>query len=622
MLRIGPADSELAVDIANWLPAALPALLQAAGRGDPARQTKQGPARRDHAVDDRPVLRRADRRSNKQDPDPGRDPLDGRPRGISVVGADRDGALALLRLDLDELVKPDVLRPQTEVFARTDVTPVFLGPRIPQGATDAVILPLPEPRDDGAERAPGPAEIGIVDAGIAFWNPAFGESFATFGTLTPGTGTSLLSELPASRIDAMRVQGHDRAGDRKNRAELASRFPESVYAPQPGRAPALGPDARAHGTAMSDLVHRTVPGARLHGLELPISVLRDATGGALRGLLDAALRAVVLLAARQRADRRPFRMVVLLAYGFPGGPQDGPEPEVLARLRGTLAAFAGLGIEVDVVLPMGNHLQDQAYARLPVADGDTTGLRRLDWRLLSDDHSANTVELVHGGGVPALTLRAPDGATATRTADMPFAILCRNGRPIGALLTTPLPDGRARTRITLAATAARDTIAARTPPGRWRLELAEGGDLRAWVLRDDSGFEDDRSAPYRRSWFEDPHYRARDERGLPGRDDTLHPESAVRRAGSVSLLALSSDGAAHPVAAGWRMPDGTVTGAVYSGLYPPGHPRQPETVVIETPGPFAGHPALGNGSARPFRVSGTSVAAALHVGRLADPGGP
>ena len=498
--------------------------------------------------------------------------------------------------------------------------PAFLDPRLGPGFDGAKRLPLPDGARETAEGDDRPAEVVVVDAGIAFWNPAFGRRFASVGAIRPdGPGRLLLDALDRSEIDAMVLRGATTLGDVRNREQLARRFPGSVFAARDGHPPLVRREHLAHGTAMADLVARTIhPEARLHGVELPVSVLRDPTGGALRGLLDVALRGAVLLAARHRPPPEPLRVVVLMAYGFPGGPQDGAAPpDVLARLSRSLAAFAGRGIAVEVVLPMGNHLQDRAHARLPETEGRDAPW--LDWRILPDDHSANVVELIHDRGVPALCVAAPDGSVAVRREGWPLALLFGGRGPIGAILTEPLSDGRGRTRVALAPTAGRDTAIPRAPFGRWRLRLDAGGAAQAWVLRDDAGFDDDRAAPYRRSWFEDRAYRPRDAIGMPGLDDALHPASAVRREGSASLLALSAEPAVEPVAASWDGPAASPVGASYSGLFAPGHGRAPTPVVVEAPGPFRGLAALGNGSARVFRVSGTSVAAALRAGALSHP---
>lgn len=539
-----------------------------------------------------------------------------------MLGTTDDGGVELVGLRAHDLTSPGTLEKLLGRFRRTAAAPVFLGPRLPEDFADSLVLPLPAPRCGGTPDPAEPAEIGIVDAGIAFWNPAFDGRFASVGGLATvrrpagSPPTSLLTKLAAGELTDMAAIGGDATGDAANRARMATILPQSVFAVEDGRPSPVRPESLSHGTAMADFVLQTAhPEARLHGLELPVSVLRDATCGALRGLLDAAIRGVVSMAADRRHDSAPFRIVVLVAYGFTGGPQDGDAPDVIDRLRGTISEFAAIGIIVQVVLAMGNHLQDQGHARLDCAA--TTGAERwLDWRILPDDHSANAVDLVHAEGVPALEIVAPDRGAATRPASAPFAIIRFGTRVIGAILTVQIGGGRARTRITLTATAARNGSAPCAPFGRWRLRLAEGAAMQAWVLRDDSGFEDDRAAPHRRSWFEDPAYRARGAQGLPGKDDMLHPASSVRREGSASLLAAFADAAMPAVGAQWQAPGVAPKVAPYSGLYLPSHMGTPDYVVVEAPAPFAGRLALGNGSGRPFRVSGTSVASALRAGTL------
>ena len=155
---------------------------------------------------------------------------------------------------------------------------------------------------------------------------------------------------------------------------------------------------------------------------------------------------------------------------------------------------------------------------------------------------------------------------------------------------------------------------AAAPFGRWRIRLRDSG-AAAWILRDDASY-DDRAAPRRASWFEDATYRARDAVGLGGVDDSLNPSSSIRRRGTVSVLAATGVAGIVPVAAQWQAPGAASSGpARYSGQF--AGDRVCDSAVVEATGPETGRLVPCNAAGRLFRVSGTSVAAALHAGRLA-----
>ena len=595
----------------NFLPAALPALL---GRGAEAERPKAlqaGAARPEAAERPRAV-----------------EPREVEPPDYTLVVDDDEAGLKTLSISLGSVADGEVLTELLGGFARGGRTPVPFGPRVRRG--EPTVLPLPEEGADDGEGREGPAQVGLIDAGIAFWNPAFGGAFKSVGFLEfdrpPNSAPNrvMMRELPGGDLAAMVARGNTLSGDRLNRTELAAIHDEGVHAARPGGPPLLGPGDLSHGTAMAGLVLEANPEACIHGLELPRRVLLDSTGGTLRGVIDAAVRGVVNLAVRNRPPGAPARVVVLLSFGFLGGPHPdgagGEEAAVLRRLRRTIELYRDRrGIDVRIVVPMGNHLQDQAHARLPPpAEGEPP--RWLDWRTMPDDHSANTVELFHDEGVPDLAIETPSGAFGVRPGGGGTAthLVVLDGRPIGAIRTEPMGGGRSRTVVSLAPTASRAAGVALAPFGRWRLRL-EGMGALAWIQRDDSGF-DDRSAPRRRSWFEDPPYRARDPDGLPGIGDAAHPGGLVRRQGSASLLATALHEAILPVAALWTAPAvAAPRPAAYSGAFLPGHPRSPAEAGVDAPGPFGGRPVLGTGTGRTFRARGSSIAAALVAGKIAAP---
>lgn len=506
--------------------------------------------------------------------------------------------------------------------------PVTFGPR-EQAAGDAAVRDLIVPQVSGTtDDASEPVQVGIIDAGIAFWNPAFSDRFATFGGLVFGAGRSTLHEtLAPSDMQDMIARGKSRAGDRHNRSVLAERLPGSVFDTSDAEQPLFPADGFAHGTAMTELVLCEAPrNTPLHGLELPKSVLRDLTGGQMRAVLDAALRAVVNQAAGHMDDGStgcpPFRMVVLLAFGFLGGPHDSAmgEPDMFTTLRETLDAYARKGIEIELVVPMGNHLQHQAYA-------DLHGGKELGWRLLPDDHSANTLEFIHSSDKASLCVLAPCGRAVTLDIQQEgVGQLVLNGVPVGAVWSQALSKpGWIRTRLCLAPTVAHDIAVPTAPFGRWTVSMPEDQSAQVWVMRDETGFEADPRRPARGSWLEDDAYRERNDIGMPPIRDPIDYEGMVRRAGTASLLSAFDDPRVVTVGAQWRDGrEGDCHGAPYSGASLNGGapnvalPLGTGLEDVRRPiGPFGQRAVLGNGSDLRFRAAGTSLTAALAAGQRA-----
>jgi len=496
-----------------------------------------------------------------------------------------------------------------------------LGPMVDVAAGLDDALGFPDQIQSFAKMAKRrPPIVGIIDAGIAFWNPAFrtGDKtpqcqFASLGALSMDADA-----LQAATVfDQTALTELCTKPEHEIRDTLAAAFPSSVYAPRAGR-PLYRPNGLAHGTAMADLVaSAAAPGTALHGLELPDTVLRDLTGGQMAVAMDAAVRALAAQAVAASAGTGAVDMVVLMAFGFTGGPEDG-SADILARLGATLDTLRTVsGINMRLVLPVGNHRQDQLRARL-------TAGRCVSWRIQPEDFSANTVELIQPIADQGLDLNAPDGATATLPTDLGLYEIREGGDLIGAIWCSDIGTGRRRTRLSLAPTAAKTAQDARCPFGLWSFGPAQG-DVDLWILRDHTGFEADPAAPARASWFTDELYRHHDALGRPALTDPLPATgatgSAVTRKGSASILAstlrtdvvvvtaevgagqdapyasLPSDGCRQPV----RQDLARVDGAAAFHDRAPRHPGD-------------GRAVLGNGTGQRFRAGGTSLAAALEAG--------
>ena len=473
--------------------------------------------------------------------------------------------------------------------------------------------------------------VGLIDAGIAFWNDVFlsggAQAFADVGALDVDDWGDVRRPPPARWLgpDRLRAWGEavpTGARDHRARREVGGYLRQSAFAPYRGGRPLLAPDAPAHGTAMAALLlegqrraGRTDPLPML-GLELPQWVLADSTGARLSAVLDLAVRSVV---ERARA-LGGTDVVLLLAFGFTGPPE--AHAAVRARLDATVALFAARGVNVDLVVPVGNHLRDHVHARV---DGAATyGGPRLRWQVVRDDHSVNTIDVIlpdaRPAGIEMLAPGDPEGAAAVAALEPGGVwLLMEGGAVIGGVRADELPDGRLRVRASLAATAEAPGETPRRPTARagaWRIGFPGHEALEAWVMRDDAPFDDGRLPPRRQSWFADPLHRESAAIGVPAIADPPAPRGPVRRHGTVSPLAAAPMDA---VTARWETVAGLPGGpAPYAGLAADGGPGGP-ALTVDRPGPEAGTEVVASGSPRRWRLSGTSAAAALAAGiRAAD----
>ncbi|MGJ8627873.1 MAG: hypothetical protein ACSHXB_13025 [Sulfitobacter sp.] len=516
--------------------------------------------------------------------------------------------------------------------------PYFLGPRTESVNRFSAELALPFNLDAEPSTILAPRPIGIIDGGISFWNPAFTKAvdgalisrFDSFGALKMDEGEFIEYEtLSKQEINQMVQNGGTRQGDLENRAVMASKFPSSVFGSVPNEQPLFAADGLAHGTAMTEMVLETAqPGSQLHGLELPRSVLRDLSGGLMRAVFDASIRSLVKIAIGlddEDLSGPPFNMVILAAFGFLGGPQgQGPgAPDFLSNIQKTLDELRGRGINITLVLPMGNHRQDQAHARLK--NGQS-----IDWQIQHDDHSPNTLEIIHEDTDLTLRLAPPGGDPSDHQIALgQTSVIECNESKIGAVSTIKTAQtGWARTRICLAPTATVHTDAPRAPSGRWSIGLPQSREARLWVMRDETGFEADPRRPARQSWLADGLYRQHDSTGMLMLDDPATTGLRVMRAGTASVLTAYQHGDIVTVAAGWSKANGAETKETsYSGASFDGSAAKEIVDLAENApadrkpvGPAGQRAVLGNGSDNRFRVAGTSLAAALQAGKSAQGG--
>lgn len=507
-----------------------------------------------------------------------------------------------------------------EVLTDREIT---LGPRTSLADRSlADFLSLPSPRREDPKSNEVNVSVGIIDAGFAFWNRKLAPAFQSITAMTVlEKDVLIVDKLDDDKMSSIKEKAKTPGAETEFIRELADEFPSSVFASSSASAPLFGRDRLSHGTAMADLVLQTYPNAKIHGYELPDAVLRDLTGGLLRGVLDVAVRGLAdRIIDINDGDERRQKIVILVAFGILGAPES-KEPEGLQKLlAATIEDFnARLGVDIELVFPVGNHRQDQCHAVLAPN-------REVNWRLLPNDHSANTLEITHNDG-DALNLVAPTG-DAGRLAlgigreegfDHRNAIwqLRMEDRVIGAVWTRRRSDDSFVTRLTLAPTAPASAPGVPAPFGAWKVSVGSRDDVSIWVLRDETGFEQDPRTPFRPSYLEDAGYRRRDKTSLPALFDPDDGSTSVRRAGTASLLADNDLSTIHAVGTIWGPGDGQ--DVPYAGLL-----ANPEAVIEKvrfsvgttdaSPGPFGEKKVLGNGGPQTFRSAGTSLSAALYAG--------
>ncbi len=445
--------------------------------------------------------------------------------------------------------------------------------------------------------------VAVIDLGIAFWNRRFRSPdgdpmFAAMQYLDFDGGSG--AEYPDGVLqpsDISTLCGIADAPDGQTRISrhLAARFPGSYFGSRPDQ------EAFWHGTAIADIAAGTAGDALMFGIELPFASLRDWKGDALGAILPLALRAAVNLAAS--VPRLP--LTIALPFAFTGGPHDGTHPVAAAMAR--FLANVRRTRDVTLVVPAGNHLQDQCCAELGPATKSVPS-PSIAWHLPPDDFSPNCVEICLTSGTPAeIAITTPDGQTeAIRPGEGTIAQLELRGGLIGAVHRPHDHDGCTKIRLALARTGWAEAGAVPAPYGNWTIGVRADRPARLWVLRDDRDTVYDRSRPHRRSYLVDPQYR---ERGPYGAYVMTDPAAGpMRRSGTASVLSTAPGG--RVVQADQRLGPGPAAPSWYSGSPVTGGGFA-DSFMVDDGREGRGIDALGNGSARRFRFSGTSAACAL-----------
>ncbi len=493
--------------------------------------------------------------------------------------------------------------------------PTRLKPSPPDGSAREVFTIIAEPWDMTAAGQITEVVV-IIDAGIAFWNRRFrngaGPRFQGVRYLDfdrPNIGQA--NHLDATAIAAL-CSLADREGNGAVMRALGERFPNSVF----GAAANPSADGFWHGTAVADLAVGAAGAEADHialfALDLPRKALADFSGEILTSTLALILPAAIAMTA----GFAQIPLTIVMPLGFPAGPQDGTHPAAAS----IAAALANSGRRnVRLVLPAGNHLQDRCHARLSGSGAEPVqGIAppsRVFWDLAPDDFSVNQIEIFGPAGQSvALQIAAPGQALAdvTMPAAQSIRTILRDGRAIGYLLRHADAAGWSRTRLVLWPAAPRPGGGA-APFGRWTLATRGSANLDAWVLRDDRNPVADRFRPRRPSVLWDPWYQRRGPTGAPPLTDDA--PSAVRRSGTLSVLATTLAPAAIAVQANERLGQQPPAQAGYSGRRQTGRALE-ASALVDDGWTGRGTAAAANGGPRRIRMSGTSAAAGIEARRI------
>ncbi|MGL4236698.1 hypothetical protein [Tabrizicola sp.] len=450
----------------------------------------------------------------------------------------------------------------------------------------------------------------IIDAGIAFWDPAFrdgGQSrFREMVYLDfdgPTIGKDVAERLSKKDIED-RCLLADTEGQHAVLAKLGNDFPNSFFGANGG----AHTDAGWHGTGVADLLaggeYPDGDDFALYGIELPMAVLRDHDGDSLSAVLT--LTVEVILGITEAKGLSNLPMVIVLPFGFVAGPQDGTHPVAQA-----MAELLNRRQQISFVVPTGNHLQDRCAALIdPVeAPGPVT------WRLPPDDFSPNSVDIVLKGTKPGprtLGLALPGQAPVFVPLEInrPMAILYGTDI-IGAVTRRPDTTTSAMIRLALLGTGVNNDGRPPAPAGDWEIWVGAGERAELCCLRDDRDPVADEAHPHRGAVFVDLQYRDADFTGAPLQDDV--GDGNVRRLGTISVLATTPG--AVPVGALERFGLGPEQPAVYSGR-PRNGALPPQAELVDDGWQMRGRECAAKGTPQRTRMSGTSAAAGLHGRKL------
>ncbi len=460
--------------------------------------------------------------------------------------------------------------------------------------------------------APYSRVVVVIDHGIAFWNRSFrtaGKSrfteiqYLDFDKGAPNA-TLPIGRLTEADVASLCGRADLPYGQTKLLETLKKQFPRSFY----GSYPPPDADGLWHGTAIADIAAPDDGGkTALYGVELPDAALRDWGGDTLQYVLPSALKAALAMTS----PLAHLPLIIVLPFAFTSGPHDGSHP--IAQNIKAILDTAKTTRAVSLVLPAGNHLQDQCTAIIPpTALGATAAY--VTWHLPPDDFSPNTIEIIVENVAldpdrPLVEITKPNGrAVQAWLLPNQTARLTLGTTIIGVLKRAANIGGNARYRISLTPTGWLKGNLRPAPFGDWKVSIATTQPAMLWVLRDERDMASDMALPNRGSYFTDPKYRERDANGDFHRDD--RPPNSVRRSGTASVMTTAVG--PTTVEAMEKLGPTAPRQACYSGRAVSGGGFD-MAVLVDDGYQGRGLNAVGNGTDRVFRVSGTSAAAGRAV---------
>ena len=490
--------------------------------------------------------------------------------------------------------------------------PYFVAPKTQDSGEIAFVRGPTEGLTNQSEKTETITIIGLIDFGIAFWNPrfsdtAFADKFLDIGYLSfdaSGGTRPLVSFLGRAGIDRYGtvLSTH---GEAQLIKDLGNDYPQSVFAPSSLTAdggPPFQPRNVNHGTAMADLACCANPNAKLIAIELPTNVVLDSTGSYLTFVAGLALESLISRATELAAGQR-LELKILFPFGFSGGPQDGTHP-VADQIQSALELYPH--VTISLMIPMGNQRQDQIHADLGKIDKGEPS-KPLYWFVEPGDESANSFDLfIKGSDAGILRLKPPCAAhIEIPFQDRLFYWVWMDGNLIGAVHCSKSTNGDLRARLSLRSSSSSIDLS-----GAWQVQVlaSEENDIEnasLWILRDFAPYFGRAHANQRPSRFVDERYVKYGDDGLFLLDDTQG--SLVQRQGSASVLATVP----HVTSVGAQEKrENTTETAFYSGAFKSEADNPRRWKLVDPKGPASGQTALGNGTPRRFKVTGTSVATA------------
>lgn len=497
--------------------------------------------------------------------------------------------------------------------------------------------------DTGSLRNSGVA-FGLIDTGIPFWKNDLGgkESGAYFQSIgflqfhpspMDNNDTFLFSEIKQTEIEKFSTKDLDE----NERFEcLGKRFPGSIYGGSDDGA-TLQPSDFSHGCAMASILYQSsdMASTPIFGIELPKEAIIDSSGETLGFVCAYSIKMLVKLATQ---NSKINHLVIVLPYGFTGGPHDGSHP--IAKSIESALAIPDPSTRISLVLPTGNHLQSQSHAVIKATypEQETEPLSVI---IPPDDYSDNKFDLVTKAFTPPiLILRNPNGEKFTVCFDKGLDDLKRNNLWYAKdeMLAVNLqihdleicdgddganPIGRAPMQFKYQIIIGKTAISPDFLPGtagEWTisLESSDGRPLPAsscWILRDDMPIAADRMLPRRQAVFVDEEYKTSNEEGLPITNDSENA-SCIKREGTASVMTTINPATPNIYRVGAAAPGATCpTRANYSGAMI--GRDEDDLMRVDPEQADEGTEATINALGDIARVSGTSVAAALKARELA-----